>query len=89
MARCAALVGKDKELAEGEMLHVRSIRYADGSPIIVLDQYYPYELCGFLADAPLDDPNLTSESILSEHGIHQVRAEGEIIATTAFTPDRR
>ena len=62
------------------MLHVQSIRYADEVPIVFLDQYYPYELCAFLADVPLDDPDLTSESILSEHGIELVRADGEIIA---------
>ncbi|HEY6398000.1 MAG TPA: GntR family transcriptional regulator [Solirubrobacteraceae bacterium] len=77
------IADRAKELAEDEMLHIQSIRYADDIPIIVLDQYYPYELCGFLADAPLDDPNLTSEGILSEHGIHELGAEGEIIATTA------
>lgn len=79
----AEIADRAKELAEDDMLHIQSIRYADDIPIIVLDQYYPYELCGFLADAPLDDPDVTSESLLSEHGILEVRAEGEIIATTA------
>jgi GntR family transcriptional regulator len=79
----AKIADRAKELVEGEMLHIQSIRYADDIPIIVLDQYYPYELCGFLADAALDDPDLTSEGILAEHGIVEMRAEGEIIATTA------
>jgi GntR family transcriptional regulator, N-acetylglucosamine utilization regulator len=81
----AEIADRAKELVEGEMLHIQSIRYADDVPIIVLDQYYPYELCGFLADVPLDDPNLTSEGILAEHGIVEMRADGEIIATTAST----
>jgi GntR family transcriptional regulator len=79
----AEIADRAKELVEGELLHIKSIRYADEVPIIVLDQYYPYELCGFLAEVPLDDPNLTSEGILAEHGILETRAEGEIIATTA------
>lgn len=79
----AEIANRAKELAEGQMLHVQSIRYANEVPIVFLDQYYPYELCAFLADVALDDPNLTSESILSEHGIALVRAEGEIIATEA------
>ena len=79
----AEIADRAKELVEGEMLHIQSIRYADDIPIVLLDQYYPYELCGFLADVPLDDPNLTSEGILAEHGIIEMRAEGEIIATTA------
>jgi GntR family transcriptional regulator len=79
----AEIADRAKELVEGEMLHVQSIRYADQIPIIVLDQYFPYELCGFLADEPLDDPHLTSEGILAEHGILAARAEGELIATTA------
>jgi GntR family transcriptional regulator len=79
----AEIADRAKELVEGDMLHIKSIRYADEVPIIVLDQYYPYELCGFLAEEPLDDPNLTSEGILAEHGILEMRADGEIIATTA------
>jgi GntR family transcriptional regulator len=79
----AEIADRAKELVEGEMLHIQSIRYADDVPIIVLDQYYPYELCGFLADVALDDPDLTSEGILAEHGIIETRADGEIIATTA------
>jgi GntR family transcriptional regulator len=79
----AEIADRAKELVEVEMLHVQSIRYADEIPIIVLDQYFPYELCGFLADEPLDDPDLTSEGILAEHGILEARAEGELIATTA------
>jgi GntR family transcriptional regulator len=79
----AEIANRAKELVEGEMLHIQSLRYADDIPIIVLDQYYPYELCGFLADVRLDDPNLTSEGILAEHGIFEMRADGEIIATTA------
>ncbi len=79
----AEIADRAKELVEGDMLHIQSIRYADDIPIIVLDQYYPYELCKFLADATLDNPHLTSEGILAEHGIVEMRAEGEIIATTA------
>ena len=79
----AEIADRAKELVEGDLLHIQSIRYADDVPIIVLDQYYPYELCAFLADVALDDPNLTSEGILAEHGIVEMRAEGEIIATTA------
>jgi GntR family transcriptional regulator len=79
----AEVADRAKELAEDDMLHVQSIRLANGVPIIVLDQYFPYQLCGFLADAPWDDPDLTSEGILSDHGINEVRAEGEIIATMA------
>jgi GntR family transcriptional regulator len=79
----AEIADRAKELVEGDMLHIQSIRYADDIPIIVLDQYYPYELCKFLADVPLDDPNLTSEGILAGQGIVEMRAEGEIIATTA------
>ena len=79
----AEIAHRASELAEGDILHIQSVRYADGSPIIVLDNYFPFELCGSLTELDLDDPDFSIERALSEHGIDLFRANGEISATAA------
>jgi GntR family transcriptional regulator len=79
----AEIAHRASELAEGDILHIQSVRYADGVPIVVLDNYFPFELCRFLTELDLDDPDLSIERALSEHGIELARANGEISATTA------
>jgi GntR family transcriptional regulator len=79
----AEIAHRASELAEGDILHIQSVRYADGNPIVVLDNYFPFELCGFLAELDLADPDFSIERALSEHGIDLFRANGEISATAA------
>jgi GntR family transcriptional regulator len=59
------------------------VRYADGIPIVVFDHYFPLELCAFLAEMPLDDPDFSIQQALADHGIVLARAKGEISATVA------
>ncbi len=79
----AEIAHRASELAEGDILHIQSVRYADGNPIVVLDNYFPFELCGFLTELELGDPDFSIERTLSEHGIELARANGEISATAA------
>ena len=79
----AEIAHRASELAEGDILHIQSVRYADGNPIVVLDNYFPFELCGFLTELELGDPDFSIERALSEHGIELARANGEISATAA------
>jgi GntR family transcriptional regulator len=79
----AEIAHRASEFAERDVLHVQQVRYADGVPVVMLDHYFPFELCGFLADLPLDDPELSIQRVLAEHGIHFARAQGEISATSA------
>ena len=44
-------------------------------PIVVLDNYFPFELCGFLTEVELDAPDNSIEHALAEHGIELSRAE--------------
>jgi GntR family transcriptional regulator len=71
------------EIAEGDVLHLKQVRYADDLPIVVLDHYFPFERCGFLADMPVDEPNFSIQQALGRHGIELHSAKGEISATTA------
>ena len=79
----AEIAHRASELAEGDILHIKSVRYADGVPIVVLDNYFPFELCGFLTDVELDAPDNSIEHALAEHGIELARANGEISAVAA------
>jgi GntR family transcriptional regulator len=79
----AELGHRASELAERHVLHLKQVRYADDLPIVVLDHYFPSELCGFLAEMPLDDPDLSIQQALAAHGIELSHAKGEISATLA------
>lgn len=79
----AEIAHRASEFAEGDVLHIESVRYADGVPIVVLSNYFPFELCEFLTELELDRPELSIERALSEHGIELARANGEISATAA------
>jgi GntR family transcriptional regulator len=71
------------EIAEGDVLHLQQVRYADDLPIVVLDHYFPFERCGFLADMPVDEPTFSIQQALGQHGIELHSAKGEISATAA------
>jgi GntR family transcriptional regulator len=71
------------EFAERDVLHLQQVRYADGVPVVVLDHYFPYELCAFLADMGLDDPGFSIQRALADQGIQLASARGEINATAA------
>jgi GntR family transcriptional regulator len=79
----AELGHRASELAEGEVLHLQQVRYADDVPIVVLDHYFPFDLCAFLADLPIDEPGFSIQHALAEHGIELFSAKGEISATAA------
>jgi DNA-binding GntR family transcriptional regulator len=79
----AEIAHRTSELAEGDILHIQSVRYADGIPIVVLDNYFPFELCGFLTEVELDAPDNSIEHALADHGIELARANGEISAAAA------
>ncbi len=79
----AEIAHRASELAEGDILHIQSVRYADGIPIVVLDNYFPFEICGFLGEVELDAPDNSIEHALAEHGIELARANGEISASAA------
>lgn len=71
------------ELAEGDVLHLKQVRYADDIPIVVLDHYFPFERCGFLADMAVDEPTFSIQQALGQHGIELHSAKGEVSATAA------
>jgi GntR family transcriptional regulator len=77
------LAHRASEIAEGEVLHLKQVRYADDVPIVIFDHYFPFELSGFLADMPVDDPKFRIQQALAERGIELQSAKGEISATTA------
>ena len=79
----AEIAHRAGELAQGEILHLRSVRFADDVPVVVLDNYFPFRLCKFLIDLDLEDPDFSIEHALFEHGIELARATGEIAATVA------
>jgi GntR family transcriptional regulator, N-acetylglucosamine utilization regulator len=79
----AEIAHRASELAESDILHVQSVRFADEIPIVVLDNYFPFELCAFLTEVELDAPDNSIEHALAEHGIELARANGEIAATVA------
>jgi GntR family transcriptional regulator len=79
----AEIAHRASEFAERDMLYLQQVRYADGVPIVVFDHFFPFELCGFLAEMPLDDPDFSVQRALAEHGIELARAKGEISATIA------
>jgi GntR family transcriptional regulator len=79
----AELAHRASEFAERDVLHVQQVRYADGVPVVVLDHFFPFELCAFLADMPLDDPHFSVQGALADHGIRLASAKGEISATIA------
>ena len=80
----AEIAHRASEFAERDVLHIQQVRYADGVPIVVFDHYFPFELCGFLAEMPLDDPDFSIQQALAEHGIELARAKGELSATVAM-----
>lgn len=71
------------ELAEGDVLHLQQVRYADDVPVMVLDHYFPFERCGFLADMPVDEPTFSIQQALAQRGIESHSVKGEISATAA------
>jgi GntR family transcriptional regulator len=71
------------EFAERSILHIKQVRYADDLPVLVLDNYFPFDLCAFLAEMPLDDPEFSVQGALADHGIELATARGEISATLA------
>jgi GntR family transcriptional regulator len=77
------LAHRASEIAEGEVLHLKQVRYAAEMPIVILDHYFPFELCGFLVDMQVDDPKFRIQQALAEHGIELHSAKGEISATAA------
>jgi GntR family transcriptional regulator len=79
----AEIAHRASEFAERDVLHVQQVRYADGVPVLVFDHFFPFELCAFLADMPLDDPGFSIQEALSGHGIQLASAKGEISATIA------
>lgn len=79
----AEIAHRAGELAEGDTLHLKSVRFADDIPVVVLDNYFPFELCKFLADLDLEHPDFSIERALFDHGIESTRATGEIAATLA------
>lgn len=79
----AEIAHRASEFAERDVLHIQQVRYADGVPIVVFDHYFPFELCGFLAEMPLDEPDFSIQRALAEHGIDLARAKGEISAAVA------
>ena len=82
----AEIAHRASEFAERDVLHIQQVRYADGVPIVVFDHYFPFELCGFLAEMPLDDPDFSIQRALAEHGIELARAKGEITRHCGFGP---
>jgi GntR family transcriptional regulator len=79
----AEIAHRASEFAERDVLHLQQVRYADGVPVVVFDHFFPFELCAFLVDMPLDNPDFSLQRALSEHGIQLASAKGEISATVA------
>jgi GntR family transcriptional regulator len=85
----AEIAHRASEFAEGDVLHIQQVRYADDLPVLVIDLYFPFELCAFLAEMPIDDPSFSVQRALAEHGIELTRAKGEISATLATDVEAR
>jgi GntR family transcriptional regulator len=79
----AEIAHRASEFAERDVLHLQQVRYADGVPVLVFDHFFPFELCAFLAEMPLDDPGFSIQRALASHGIQLASAKGEVSATIA------
>jgi GntR family transcriptional regulator len=77
------------EMAEGPVIRIHEVRLANERPVVVFEYYYPADLCGFLLDAPLDDPQLSLTDLMTSHGVDFARATGEINAATVTDEEAR
>jgi len=66
------------------VIRIYELRLADDRPAVVFEHYFPTDLCGFLLDEPLDDPELSLYDVVArKHGVSYDRAIGELKATVA------
>jgi GntR family transcriptional regulator len=84
-----AIANLPEEFAEQELVHFRQVRYADDLAVVVFDHYFPFELCSFFLETPLDSPTFTVEGVLAAHDIVLARAKGEVRATLASEVEAR
>lgn len=66
-------------LHPGDVLYIERIHYADGTPIMVENNYYPLPAYEFLATAPLDGSLFQT---LAEHGVQVAGSENSYIDAT-------
>lgn len=77
-----------QEFVGNQILYVQRIHYADGVPIMIENNYYPYPRYEFLLSEPLEGSLFT---VLAEHGIEVAGSENSFIdaigATRAHAAD--
>jgi GntR family transcriptional regulator len=76
-------VGLDLDEGGDAVISVRTLRMADGSPVVLFEHRFPKSLCGFLLDEELDTSHLSIHEIMTRHGIVPSNATGEVTATVA------
>jgi DNA-binding GntR family transcriptional regulator len=70
-----------REFGSVRLIHVATLRFADGRPVVVFDHYFPADRFQFLMSERLDASDLSfHELIVRRHGISYARADGEISA---------
>lgn len=70
-----------REFDSLRLIHVATLRLADGRPVVVFDHYFPADRFHFLMSERLDAPDLSfHDLIVRRHGIRYARADGEIAA---------
>ncbi len=78
-----------EELAGQDLVHFQQVRYADDLAVVVFDHYFPFEICSFFLETPLDSAGFTVEGMLGAHDIVLTRAKGEVRAAVASDVEAR
>jgi GntR family transcriptional regulator len=67
-------------LHQGDVLYIQRIHYADGTPIMIENNYYPLPAYGFLLTEPLEGSLFQT---LAEHDVRVAGSENSYIDATA------
>lgn len=70
------------ELTDTQVLNIQRLHYADGVPIMIEDNYYPYSRLAFLEEAPLEGSLF---EVLAEHGVRIGGSRNSYIDALAAT----
>lgn len=77
-----ANISDRKEFAGNQVLYIQRIHYADGTPIMIENNYYPYPRYKFLMSEPLEGSLFEA---LAAHGIEVAGSENSYIDAIAAT----
>lgn len=77
-----ANIAERKEFAGKQILYIQRIHYADGAPVMIENNYYPYPRYEFLMSEPLEGSLFET---LAEHGIEVAGSENSYIDAIGAT----